>query len=84
MQPMIKVRTREYLRLIYGPAYDVPESLVVWRDRNLRLQRETAVRQYSLGVEAISRFVERQSWEQVYQCIFARLGLEIMGIDIRL
>ncbi len=84
MQAMIKVRTREYLRLLYGPSYDAPESLAVWRERNLRLKRETAVREYSLGVEAISRFVERQSWEQVYQCIFALLGLEIMGNDIRL
>jgi protein phosphatase len=84
MQAMIKVRTREYLRLLYGPAYDAPESLTILRDRNLRLKRETAVREYSLGVEAISRFVEHQSWEQVYQCIFALLGLEIMGNDIRL
>jgi protein phosphatase len=84
MQPMMKVRTREYLRLMYGPAYDAPESLNVCRDRNLRLKRETAVREHSLGVEAVSRFVERQTWEQVYQCIFDLLGLEIMGNDIRL
>ena len=35
IQPALKVRGRDYLRIIYGPEYDAPENLVRLRERGL-------------------------------------------------
>ena len=35
IQPALKVRGREYLRIIYGPEYDAPDNLVRLRERGL-------------------------------------------------
>src|SRR5258708_888474 len=35
LQPALKVRGREYLRIIYGPEYDAPEHLSRLRERGL-------------------------------------------------
>jgi PNKP adenylyltransferase domain, ligase domain len=39
VQPRLKVRGREYLRLIYGPEYTSPEHLERLRERNLAHMR---------------------------------------------
>src|SRR5438552_18867528 len=38
IQPAVKVRGREYLRIIYGPDYDAPDILVRLSDRGLGLK----------------------------------------------
>ncbi len=50
MQPAIKCRGPEYLRIIYGPDYDQPENLVRLRVRGLGLKRSLALREFVLGV----------------------------------
>ena len=82
-QPWIKVRCKEYLRLLFGPAYDAPASLQVLRERNLRMLRETAVREYALTRDALDRFVSSKEFDAVYQCTMTALGLELTMIDPR-
>ena len=84
MQPWIKVRCKEHLRLLFGAAYDAPALLQLHRERNLRLKRETAVREYSLAKEGLLRFVKGQEFDAVFQCVFTQLGLEVKPIDARL
>ena len=61
VQPGLKVRGREYLRLIYGPDYLRPDNLARLRDRNLEHKRSLALREYALGLESLERFVARRA-----------------------
>lgn len=50
-----RTRGREYLRIIYGPDYTQEHHLPRLRQRNLRHKRSLALREYALGLEALSR-----------------------------
>src|SRR6202022_3216902 len=56
-QPGIKCRGREYLRIIYGPEYTAEHRLSRLRSRGLGHKRSLALREFSLGIEALERFV---------------------------
>lgn len=84
IQPALKVRGREYLRIIYGPEYDAPDNLVRLRERSLGGKRNLALREFALGHEALKRFVAREPLRRVHECIFAVLALESEPIDPRL
>lgn len=84
IQPALKVRGREYLRIIYGPEYDAPENLVRLRERGLAGKRNLALREFALGHEALKRFVAREPLRRVHECVFAVLALESEPIDPRL
>lgn len=84
IQPALKVRGREYLRLIYGPEYDAPEHIVRLRQRNLGGKRNLALREFALGHEALKRFVAREPLRRIHECVFAVLALESEPIDPRL
>jgi PNKP (polynucleotide 5'-kinase/3'-phosphatase) family adenylyltransferase-like protein len=60
VQPALKSRGREYLRIIYGPEYTAPENLDRLRARGLSAKRSLAIREYALGLEALHRFVDRE------------------------
>jgi protein phosphatase len=49
VQPAVKCRGPEYLRIIYGPEYDAPEHLVRLRSRGLGRKRSLAMREFLLG-----------------------------------
>lgn len=83
-QPALKVRGREYLRIIYGPEYDAPEHLVRLRERGLGGKRTLAIREFALGHEALRRFVAQEPLRRVHECVFAVLALESEPIDPRL
>jgi PNKP adenylyltransferase domain, ligase domain/Domain of unknown function (DUF4279)/PNKP adenylyltransferase domain, C-terminal region len=51
LQPAVKCRGPEYLRIIYGPEYDVPENLERLRSRGLSGKRSLALREFALGIE---------------------------------
>ena len=53
VQPAIKCRGREYLRIIYGPEYTVPENIERLRSRGLAAKRSLALREFALGVEGL-------------------------------
>jgi protein phosphatase len=84
IQPALKVRGREYLRIIYGPEYDAPDNLERLRSRGLGGKRNLALREFALGHEALRRFVAREPLRRVHECVFAVLALESEPIDPRL
>jgi protein phosphatase len=84
LQPAIKCRGREYLRIIYGPEYTVPENLARLRERGLSGKRSLALREFALGVEGLERFVRREPLRRVHECVFGVLALESEPVDPRL
>ncbi len=84
VQPGVKCRGREYLRIIYGPEYADPAQLDRLRGRNLGRKRSLAVREFALGVEALERFVRREPLHRVHECVFSVLALESDAVDPRL
>jgi protein phosphatase len=83
-QPALKVRGREYLRIIYGPEYAEPQNLERLRRRSLGAKRSLASREFALGVEALERFVRREPLRRVHECCFGVLALESEPVDPRL
>jgi protein phosphatase len=84
VQPGLKVRGREYLRIIYGPDYTRPENLERLRERNLGRKRGLAQREYALGLEALDRAARGEPLWRVHECVFAVLALESEPVDPRL
>ena len=84
LQPAIKCRGRDYLRIIYGPDYDAPENIARLRKRGLGAKRSLALREHALGLEALDRFVAREPLRRVHECVFAVLALESEPVDPRL
>lgn len=84
VQPAIKVRGPEYLRIIYGPEYDLEVNLSGLRRRGLGLKRSLALREFALGQEALTQFVACQPLRQVHECVFAILEMECEPVDSRL
>ncbi len=84
IQPAVKVRGKEYLRIIYGPTYDTPENLFRLRQRSLSGKRSLALREFALGIEGLDRFVKKEPLRKVHQCVFAVLALESEPVDPRL
>ena len=84
VQPGLKVRGREYLRIIYGPDYTEPANLDRLRERGLGLKRSLATREYALGLEALDRAARGEPLWRVHECVFAVLALESEPVDPRL
>lgn len=84
VQPALKCRGPEYLRMIYGADYDEPETLERLRQRGLTHKRSLALREFALGVEGLERFVRREPLRRVHECVFGVLALEIEPVDPRL
>jgi protein phosphatase len=84
VQPALKCRGREYLRIIYGPEYTAPEHLERLRERGLGTKRSLALREFALGIEGLERFVNREPLRRVHECAFAVLAMESEPVDPRL
>lgn len=84
VQPALKVRSREHLRSVYGPEYTVPENLERLRDRAVSVRRSLALREFALGIEALSRFVVEEPLTRVHECVLGILALESETVDPRL
>ena len=84
IQPAIKCRGKEYLRIIYGAEYDMPEHLERLRQRGLSAKRSLALREFALGIEGLERFVRREPLRKVHECVFGVLALESEPVDPRL
>jgi protein phosphatase len=83
-QPGVKVRGREYLRIIYGPDYTQPANLDRLRGRSLGHKRSLALREYALGLEALERGARGEPLWRVHEPVFAVLALESEPVDPRL
>ncbi len=84
LQPAVKCRGREYLRIIYGPEYTAPENLERLRSRGLSIKRSLALREFALGLEALERFVRKEPLRRVHEAVFGVLALESEPVDPRL
>jgi protein phosphatase len=84
VQPGLKVRGREYLRIIYGPDYTEPAHLDRLRQRGLSHKRSLALREYALGLEALDRVARGDPLWRIHECVFAVLALESEPVDPRL
>jgi protein phosphatase len=84
VQPGLKVRGREYLRIIYGPDYTEPAHLNRLRQRAVGHKRSLALREYALGLEALDRVARGEPLWRVHECVFAVLALESEPVDPRL
>ena len=84
LQPAVKCRGPEYLRIIYGPEYLMPEHLARLKKRSLSRKRSLALREFSLGLESLSRFVSKEPLYRVHECVFGVLAFESEPVDPRL
>jgi protein phosphatase len=84
VQPALKCRGREYLRIIYGPEYLTEENLNRLRSRRLQGKRSLALREFALGIEGLERFVRREPLRRVHECAFGVLAMESEPVDPRL
>jgi protein phosphatase len=84
VQPGIKCRGRDYLRIIYGPEYTAARNLSRLRSRGLGLKRSLALREFALGLEALERFTAAEPLYRVHECVFGVLALESEAVDPRL
>jgi len=84
VQPALKCRGKEYLRIIYGPEYSTEENLERLRSRSLGTKRSLAMREFALGIEGLERFVRNEPLRRVHECVFGVLALESEPVDPRL
>ncbi|MDE6035408.1 MAG: polynucleotide kinase-phosphatase [Ruminococcus sp.] len=84
LQPAVKCRGREYLRIIYGAEYLYPEHLRRLKKRSLSRKRTLALKEFSLGTESLKRFVNGEPLYKVHECAFGVLALESEPVDPRL
>ncbi|MGW4272160.1 polynucleotide kinase-phosphatase [Streptomyces seoulensis] len=84
VQPGIKCRGREYLRIVYGPEYTRADNLARLRQRSLNHKRSLALREYALGLEALARLADGEPLWRVHEAVFAVLALESEPVDPRL
>ncbi|HET6218335.1 MAG TPA: hypothetical protein VFE27_15020 [Acidobacteriaceae bacterium] len=76
VQPAIKCRGPQYLRIIYGPEYLLPKNLTRLRLRAVGAKRSLASREFVLGIEALERFVSKEPLRRTHECVFGVLALE--------
>jgi protein phosphatase len=84
LQPAIKCRGREYLLIIYSPEYTMPEHMKRLKRRGLNRKRQLALREFSLGMESLERFVAKEPLYRIHECSFAVLDFESEPVDPRL
>jgi hypothetical protein len=84
VQPGIKCRGREYLRIIYGPGYTEPGTLERLRERRLSRKRAMALREHTLGLTALERVAAGAPGWQVHEAVAAILACESEPVDPRL
>ncbi|MGB5759845.1 MAG: hypothetical protein WBM50_23220, partial [Acidimicrobiales bacterium] len=84
IQPGVKCRGFDYLRIVYGPEYPLPANIERLRARGLGRKRSAALREHALGLEALDRFVANEPLWRVHECTYSILALESDPIDPRL
>jgi protein phosphatase len=84
VQPALKCRGAEDLRLIYGPEYTLPEHLERLRARGTGAERSLATREFALGIQGLERCVGHEPLRRVHECAFGVLALESEPVDPRL
>jgi len=84
LQPAIKCRGKEYLRIIYGPEYDMVENMERLKNRGLSRKQSLALREFALGIEGLERFINKEPLRRIHESVFGILALESEEVDPRL
>ena len=84
LQPAVKCRGREYLRIIYGPEYMLEENLARLKKRSLSKKRNLALSEFALGMESLEHFTRNDPLYRVHECVFGVLAMESEPVDPRL
>ena len=84
LQPAVKCRGREYLRIIYGPEYMLEDNLARLKKRSLSKKRNLALAEFALGIESLERFARSEPLYRVHECVFGVLAMESEPVDPRL
>jgi len=84
IQPAVKCRGREYLRIIYGPEYTSTENLIRLKKRALSKKRSMAHKEFIMGMESLERFILKEPLYRVHECVFGILAMESEPVDPRL
>ena len=84
LQPAVKCRGREYLRIIYGPEYMLEDNLTRLKKRSLSKKRNLALSEFALGMESLERFTRGEPLYRVHECVFGVLAMESEPVDPRL
>ena len=84
LQPAVKCRGREYLRIIYGPEYMLDDNLTRLKKRSLSKKRNLALAEFALGMESLERFAQAEPLYRVHECVFGVLAMESEPVDPRL
>ena len=84
LQPAVKCRGSEYLRIIYGPEYNLPQNIERLKNRGLSRKQSLAIREFALGIEALERFVRKEPLRKIHESVFGVLALESEEVDPRL
>ena len=62
----------------------MPEHLTRLKKRSLSRKRTLALMEFSLGMESLSRFVNKEPLYRVHECVFGVLAFESEPVDPRL
>ena len=84
LQPAVKCRGSEYLRIIYGPEYDATENIDRLKNRGLSRKQSLAIREFVLGIEGLERFIRKEPLRRIHESVFGVLALESEDVDPRL
>lgn len=84
LQPAIKVRGRRYLSIIYGMDYLEPKNLERLKNRNTGKKQKMALKEFALGLEGVTRYVNGETIERVHECSLGALAMESDPVDPRL
>lgn len=75
IQPAMKVRGREYLRLIYGVDYLEPKSFEILKRRRIRNKRALALQEFELSLKILNAFLHRNNTELI-KLVAGFIGME--------
>lgn len=75
IQPAMKVRGREYLRLIYGVDYLESKSFETLKRRRIRNKRALALQEFELSLKILNAFLHRNNTE-LLKLVAGFIGME--------
>jgi polynucleotide kinase-phosphatase len=84
IQPAIKVRGRKYLHIIYGMDYLEPQNLEILKKRTANKKMFTAIREFTLSMESVNRFIQKEPMARVHECVLAAIASTSEPMDPRL
>lgn len=82
--PMMKVRGKDYLRIIYGINYNDDKYIHQLRHRNVSKKRFLHYKETALAIESVKAFANGEPFDKWHDYVFANLCLGNVVTDHRL